>query len=144
MTAYRATFGVPFTGLASLLIGLQTVLWSLIPLLGALGLMRGQERSLLIQVLHESGDGLVWSATMLAAGIWLSVASLTLRRTWRHAALAVMAPVQLASFVLFAHAGVITPISLTFVLSGLYCVVLLVFDVAGRDARLKEAQRGGS
>lgn len=130
----RCVFSIPFTGLASLLIGLLQVLWSLIPLVSA----EHGNRSLFVRVLHETGTGDDWLAVMLLSGLLLSLTSVALFRSLRHVSLFISSAVMLASFGVFAFAGVVTPVTLSLPLLGLYAFALLVIDVTSKRRRLRD------
>lgn len=123
----------PYTGAASLLIGLLQVLWALIPLVDAhLG-----QHSLFSRALSESDTGDEWFATMLLTGALLAVASVMRRRSLRHVALFLSSSVLLASFALFIHMHVVTPVTLTLPVLGLYCILLLIIDAANKNPKAR-------
>lgn len=128
--------GLPFTGLASLLIGMIQILWSATPLFSD---RPGFKRSPFAMALIESGIGEEWLCVMLLTGVLLSIASITLFRTLRHVALILSGWVLLATFPVLWGYGLHTPLSFTVPVLGIYCMVLLWLDV-----QYKEKRRHGS
>lgn len=124
--------GVPFTGLASLLVGLLQTMWATIPL------FPNSHNSLFFKAVHAAGAGEEWLAVMFASGAFLSFASLNLNRGMRHMALIISSMVMLSTFGLFTSARTITPVTLTTALLGVYALFLLWFDV-----KCKESRKGG-
>lgn len=125
-------FGVPFTGAASFFIGLQQVLWSLIPLLPYEPNLR---KSLFVQVMDATNTSSSWLAIMLLSGLYLCVTSFMLNRSKRHVALALSSMVCLATFGLFVRANAVTPVSASLPLMGAYLAFLLWLDVFNKNKR---------
>lgn len=121
--------GIPFTGLASLLIGLIQVQWAWL----ALYQQDSNMPSLFVAALIDQGIADEWLWTMLLSGSLLSVSSLLYRRTLRHIALFLSSTVLLSSFSMFTIYWILTPVTLTLPLMGFYCILLLALDVANKN-----------
>lgn len=125
-------FGIPFTGAASLFIGMQQVMWSLLPLVTEHLEVR---QSLFVRVMKQTDTGQSWLWVMLLSGLYLCATSLTLYRTQRHAALFLSSIVCLSTFSLFIRAEAITPVSASLPVMGGYLLGLLLLDVFNKNKR---------
>lgn len=126
--------GMPFTGAASLFIGIQQVMWSLLPLVTE---HLEQRQSLFVRVMEQNDSGPSWLFVMLLSGLYLCATSVMLLRKQRHVALFLSSMVCLATFSLFINAGAITPVSASLPMMSAYLLWLLAIDVSNKNRRGK-------